>query len=588
VKTDRRTAITAAILLAAAVSSAIPIFVDGWWLDLGMPGRYALAGACWVSVVAGLIARDRRPDNPIGTWLAISGLSAPMAFLVGSESPLLIFVSAVAYVVAAGAGAAVPISFPTGRLDGRAPAALVAVVVTCAVYRVQQVAFLDPVKSIPGWTHPNPFFVAPDQGFLNAFGVAYAAFGIPFLLVFAYWLARRWWRLSGPARLSIAPVLAGALFFVAASLIQSAASAAGLKGQAMDAVLFGHTLSFCAVPIGILAGLLRVRMARSAIADLVVELGETPEPAELRRALATALGDPSLEVLLWSAAEGSFVDAAGARVASLDAAAAGRAVTLLEHDGMPLAAILHDPALLEDPGLVASVATAVRLTVENDRLQAAVRAQLVEVRASRARIVEATDAERRRVERDIHDGAQQRLVALSLAISRARAQLGPEVDAGLETTLAQASDEVRAALVELRELARGIHPAILTEAGLEPAVRSLVDRAAVPTSLDVAALGRLPAPVEATAYFVVSEALANVGKHARASSACVALAVASDSLLVEIRDDGCGDADPTRGTGLRGLRDRVEAVGGTLEAISPAGNGTTIRASLPLTGGPAE
>ena len=117
-KTDRRTAITAAILLAAAVSSAIPIFVDGWWLDLGMPGRYALAGACWVSVVAGLIARDRRPDNPIGTWLAISGLSAPMAFLVGSESPLLIFVSAVAYVVAAGAGAAVPISFPTGRLDG--------------------------------------------------------------------------------------------------------------------------------------------------------------------------------------------------------------------------------------------------------------------------------------------------------------------------------------------------------------------------------------------------------------------------------------------------------------------------------------
>jgi signal transduction histidine kinase len=300
------------------------------------------------------------------------------------------------------------------------------------------------------------------------------------------------------------------------------------------------------------------------------------------------LGDPSLEVLLWSAGESSFVDAAGARVASLDAAAAGRAVTLLEHDGMPLAAILHDPALLEDPGLVASVATAVRLTVENDRLQAAVRAQLVEVRASRARIVEATDAERRRVERDIHDGAQQRLVALSLAISRARAQLGPEVDAGLETTLAQASDEVRAALVELRELARGIHPAILTEAGLEPAVRSLVDRAAVPTSLDVAALGRLPAPVEATAYFVVSEALANVGKHARASSACVALAVASDSLLVEIRDDGCGDADPTRGTGLRGLRDRVEAVGGTLEAISPAGNGTTIRASLPLTGGPAE
>ena len=585
---DRRRLGIVAILVLTAASSAIPIFVDGWWLDLGMPGRFALAGACWISVLAGLTARARRPGNPIGTWLTISGLAAPLAFLVGAESPVLILVSGVAYAVAAGAGAAVPISFPTGRLDGRAPAALVAVVVTCIVYRVQQVIFLDPVRSIPGWTHPNPFFVAPDQEFLNAFGVAYAAFGIPFLLVFGYWLARRWWRLSGPARLSIAPVLAGALFFVATSLIQSGASAAGLKGQAMDAVLFGHTLSFSAVPIGILAGLLRVRMARSAIADLVVELGETPEPAELRRALVTALGDPSLEVLLWSVEEGSFVDAAGTRVVSLDAVPGDRAVTMLERDGKPLAAILHDPALLEDPGLVASVATAVRLTVENDRLQAEVQAQLTEVRASRARIVEATDAERRRVERDIHDGAQQRLVAMSLAIGRARARLGPKTDPELEVTLSQASDELRAALTELRELARGIHPAILTEAGLEPAVRSLVDRAALPTSLDVAVPRRLPARVEATAYFVVSEALANVAKHAQAGSACVALAVADDALVVEVRDDGCGGADPTRGSGLRGLRDRVEAVGGTLETISPAGGGTAIRASLPLTDGAAE
>ena len=259
-------------------------------------------------------------------------------------------------------------------------------------------------------------------------------------------------------------------------------------------------------------------------------------------------------------------------------------MTLLERDGVPLAAILHDPALLEDPGLVASVATAVRLTVENDRLQAEVRAQLAEVRESRARIVEATDAERRRIERDIHDGAQQRLVALSLAIGRARGQLGPAADPDLDTTLAQASEEVRSALAELRELARGIHPAILTEAGLGPAVRSLVDRSAVPTELDAELPGRLPDPIEATAYFVVSEALTNVAKHAAAGSARVALAVHDHTLTVEVRDDGCGGADPARGSGLRGLRDRVEAVGGKLETVSPAGGGTIVRASLPTVG----
>lgn len=586
-KIDRHQVGTAAILFATLVSAAVPVLVDGWWLDLGAPGRLALAGSCWVSVLAGLIARERRPDNPIGTWLVLSGLLAPEAFMVGAASPVLILLSGAAFVAAAGIGAAIPISFPTGRLDGRAPAALASVVVTCALYRVQQVLFFDPVSSIPGWTWRNPFFVALDPEVRRGIEAFDTVYGLAFLLIFGFWLARRWWRLSGPARLSIAPVLAGALLFVTTSLLQAGAGVAGVRGQAMDAVLFVHTLSFCAVPIGLLAGLLRIRMARSAIADLVVELGETPEPAELRRALATALGDPSLEVALWSAEAGAFVDAAGVPVPSLDAVARDRAVTLLERDGVPIAAILHDPALLEDPGLVASVASAVRLTVENDRLQAQLAAQLAEVRASRARIVEATDAERRRVERNIHDGAQQRLVASSLAIGRARGQIGPAADPTLEAALVQASDELRAALAELRELARGIHPTILTEAGLGPAVQSLADRAAVPTELRVALPRRLPAPVEATAYFVVSEALANVGKHARAGSASVGLSLSGEWLVVEVRDDGCGGADAARGSGLRGLRDRVEAVGGSLETVSPAAGGTTIRAVLPAAEGAA-
>ena len=578
---DRRRLIIGGILALTAVSAAIPILVDGWWLDLGMSGRIALSVSCVVSVCAGLIARSRRPDNPIGIWLAISGMSAPLGFMVGAQEPLLTVASGVLFVVAAGSGAAIPISFPSGKLDGRAPAAVAAVVLTCFVYRTQQVLLFDPLKSIPGWTHPNEFFVTVSAPARDVFLGAYSIWGLAFLLIFGFWLARRWWRLSGPARLSIAPVLAGALLFVATSVVQGVAAGAGLTGQAMDVVQVVHTLSYGAVPIGILGGLLRVQIARSAIADLVVELGETPDPLELRRALSTALGDPTLEVALWSSEASTYVDASLTPVASLEAAAGGRAITLLERDGTPLAAILHDPALLEDPGLVASVATAVRLTVENDRLQAEVRTQLAEVRASRARIVEATDAERRRIERDIHDGAQQRLVALSLAIGRARGQLGPAADPELQATLAQASDELRAALTELRELARGIHPAILTQAGLEPAIRSLVDRAAITATLDFAVTRPLPERVEAAAYFVVSEALTNVAKHAAANSARVAVREENGTLVVEIRDDGCGGADAARGSGLRGLRDRVEAIGGILETASSTGSGTTIRATLP-------
>ena len=560
----------AAILVAAAASSSLAIVVDAWWPGFGMADRYALAAACWVSVLAGLVARTRRPDNAIGVWLVVSGLLAPVGWMVGGDSPVLIVGSAVAFAASAAAGAVIPITFPSGKLDGRAGAAVILVAATCLVYRVQQILTFDPVP------------VRLDPGLTGGLVLAMAVFGYAFLLAFGFWLARRWWRLTGPARRSIAPVLVGALFFAAMSVIQGLAQSLGAKGDALSVIDFVHTLSFSAVPLGLMAGVLRVRMARSAVAGLVVELGETPEPEELRRALATALGDPSLDVLLWADDDGGFVDPSGQPVGSPERVASGRAMTRLERDGRPLAVILHDPALLDDPGLVASVATAVRLTVENDRLQDEVRAQLAEVRASRSRIVEATDAERRRLERDIHDGAQQRLVALSMAIGRARGQLGSEASPELVATLGQASDEVRAALAELRELARGIHPAILTEAGLGPAVRSLAERAAIRTQVEVSVDGRLPSSTEATAYFVVSEALANVAKHAGASEARVRVELGADRLCVEVTDDGAGGADVSRGTGLRGLTDRVEAAGGELTVASTIGAGTTIRAVLPL------
>ncbi len=205
-----------------------------------------------------------------------------------------------------------------------------------------------------------------------------------------------------------------------------------------------------------------------------------------------------------------------------------------------------------------------------------------EVRASRARIVEAADAERRRVERNLHDGAQQRLVALSLALRRAQAQLADDPDDPAAATLREASDQLRDALAELRELARGIHPAILTEAGLGPALRSLAAESPVPVTLELDLPDGLSSHVEAAAYFVVAEALTNVAKYAEAGRVSIAAGRAGDELRVEVADDGRGGADPGAGSGLRGLDDRVAALGGRLRVRSPVGGGTRVVATLPL------
>jgi signal transduction histidine kinase len=246
-----------------------------------------------------------------------------------------------------------------------------------------------------------------------------------------------------------------------------------------------------------------------------------------------------------------------------------------------MAAILHDPALAEDPGLVAAVSAAVRLAVENERLTAEVEAQLREVRASRARIVAAGDAERRRVERDLHDGAQQRIVSMTLALRLAQAKLGTETDPAVRESLEQASAEAKAALSELRELARGIHPQILTEAGLAAAVDNLAARAPVAVTVDIDRATRWAPEVESTAYFVVSEALTNVTKYAHAHGAVVRAREAGGMLQVEISDDGVGGADAARGTGLRGLADCLAVVDGTLEVTSPPAGGTIVRARIP-------
>ena len=358
-------------------------------------------------------------------------------------------------------------------------------------------------------------------------------------------------------------------------------------------------------------------MARSAVGDLVVALDRPLAPGGLQAALARTLADPALEVVYAlerqpraehpDGEERRWVDANGrpvplpppgaglgaGRGAGTGAGRGARVATVVERNGRPLAALLHDPAL--DPGLVQAAGAAAGMAIENERLHAQVRAQLDKVRASRARIVQASDNERLRIERNLHDGAQQRLLTLSLALHTARRQLaalGADADPALVETVRGASEELRLAIDELRELARGIHPAILTDEGLEPALASLAGRTAVPVTLLEVPSGRLPRPVEATAYFVVSEALANLTKHGHATSASVRVRLDDDQsgeclaegqagLLVEVRDDGVGGADPARGSGLRGLHDRVAAVGGRLSVTSPPGQGTVVQAWLP-------
>ena len=241
--------------------------------------------------------------------------------------------------------------------------------------------------------------------------------------------------------------------------------------------------------------------------------------------------------------------------------------------------LVHDRSLLDEPELVAGTAAAARLALENARLHAEVQAQLAHVRDSRSRIAAAADDERRRIERDLHDGAQQRLVALALELRSAQRRLDGAPTEEVDRVLKTAVNELQDVVEELRCLAHGVHPSVLTQEGLAAALHSIADRTPLPVSVEAPA-GRLPAHVELTAYFVASEALANVVKHARASHAAISVQETREVVTVEVVDDGRGGADLSAGTGLRGLADRVEANGGSLSIESGVG-GTRVTAMLP-------
>ena len=542
---------------------------------VGADGIITDAASGYAFVFAGLAAWYRRPASWAGPLMFGIGLSWFGGDFLFAPVPLAGPLSFGAQALARILFAWLLLGFPSGRLDYGVHRLAVGVIAVLAMaLAVLQLLVVDPAAICP--CPPSPFAVLADANIAGQLPGASAAVAITMTVILVPLVARRMIVASGPLRRTLIPVLIGGAF----SLLSVLPDVLARLGDTGVAPFGWLPIVWVGLPLGFLVALLRERMARGAVADLVIRLGSTPQPEHFRDALAHALGDPSLELLSWSAEEAMFVAADGTRT-GLPVATPERAVSILEADRGTIGAIVHDPHLLDDPGLVASVVAATRLAVENEQLHAEVEAQLAEVQASRARIVSAGDAERRRLERDLHDGAQQRLVALSLALRRTRTKVGETTDPDLADSLDEASIMVRAALDEMRELARGIHPAVLTEAGLGGAISALAVSA--PVAVEVTALPsrRLPPDIEAAGYFFVSEALANVAKHAPGATVVVRAEIDGDRLVLEVADDGPGGATTTSGSGLVGLVDRIEAAGGHLVIDSPRGGGTRLVAWLP-------
>jgi signal transduction histidine kinase len=369
----------------------------------------------------------------------------------------------------------------------------------------------------------------------------------------------------------------GSLLALAAGFgVTGLSASAGLSAAGVDAVTYAYDAALALSALLLAAGTARELRARAGLADLVVELGPARRSPTIRDALARALGDPSLEIGYWMPHAHGYVDADG-RVLALPDANSTRTVTIIEHSGERVAALVHDPSVLGDARVADTVHDAAGLILANARLQETVGAQLAELRASRQRIVEARDEQRRRLARRLHEGVERELAEVAETLCLARSE-SAATDAGVHELIER---ELAAAREELRELARGIHPRVLTDHGLGPALAALAERSPVPVTV-VAPSDRLPTAVEAAAYFVCSEALANGAKYSQASRVRCELVVADGRLNVTVVDDGVGGADPDRGSGLRGLADRVDALGGRLTVSSPAGEGTTITADLPV------
>jgi signal transduction histidine kinase len=569
------------ILIAGAATVVLTevttFYVNAWPGAFG-PAIYLISPVLVLLayLVVGLAAGQRYPAERIGLLFTVVGYAWFLPSLTQLHSPVP-FTIGIATVSVYQAGLAhLALAWPYGRLKARLD---VVVVVMTYCWNVGsnavQLLFWNPAAT--GCRPACPANVLMLDGSAPAYrtvGAINAVISPGMTAIVVTLIAWRWWQVHGYARRAMTSLIWVAAPMAAYIVILSVPGNLGLSGL----LVYGFgPLILIAAPAAYVFGIYRTTSARRAVGAALVDLEPGPSPGRLRDALAGALGDPGLRLAILAPGRGSYADTGGNIV---DPARLPAGTVLTPLDPASGAALIHHEDLRHEPDLVRVAVTAASLALEHARLQAEVQAQLDQVRASRARIVAAGDAERRRLERDLHDGAQQRLVTLSLALGMARGRAAGG-DPELESLIESASKEAREALAELRELARGIHPAVLTETGLDGAIQALVERSPVAVTVTAVPGERFPAAIEATAYFVISEALANVAKHVPSGTAEVTVSRLPGRLAVRVSDDGAGGARPENGTGLRGLADRVASVGGVLNVHSPPGGGTRLDADIP-------
>lgn len=540
----------------------------------------------WAFIGTGLVACWRRVENPVGALMTAVGFSYCISALIVSTEPVLFTIGLLFIPLPYAILYHILLAFPTGRLNTTVERWLVGVgYVSATVGHATAMLFQDTARVAPGTsTAPalpeNVFFVFHQPTVVRDLYRARFIVGLILILWLGALLVQRWRTAPTLQRRGMVPVFISGGVVMGLFAIWYAANLADLSQYTQDVLERARVVALAGVPFAFLGGLLRSRVAQAgAVSTLVTQLSLNGQRRGLRDVLADTLGDPSLGLAYWLPDRGVYVDADGHEV-QVPPPGSGRICTPIENNGRRIAALFHDASLAHEQDMIRTVGAAAALALENERLDAELRAKVEELRASRARIVESGDAARRRIERDLHDGAQQRLVSLALTLRLARTRLDNAPDAAREL-LESAGRELEVALAELRELARGIHPAVLSERGLNDALHALTHRANVPVELIEVPAERLPKPLEAAAYFVVAEAITNVAKYAQASRASVAVRRDNGLVTVEVVDDGVGGADPTKGSGLRGLADRVSALDGRLEVLSKEGVGTTIRAVIP-------
>jgi signal transduction histidine kinase len=574
----RQLGLLIAVAAIVAVLYGLADYLNDW--PGSSPEPFAIAATALVGVsylAAGVVAWHHRPSERIGllfmlvglAWFlpAITNLRSPFPFIVGNLLGNL-YQSFLAYLA---------LAWPSGYLRSRRQRIVVAeVFVTNFVESLASILFWNPQTDGCGSACPaNPLLIDGSTRIYNTVDIVVGVVGLAVTLLVVALVVQNWRSASGYARREMNSLLWVAVPVVAYIVILSIVSNFNLD---VPNVLLNGIAPLLLVfpPVAFLVGLARARLARGTVGSALVDLEPGPPPRVLRDTLAAALGDSTLQ-LAFRMPAGGYHDTAETRLNLVDLGP-GRAVMGLDPEWD--AVLVYDARLGQEPRLVKVAVSVASLALQHSRLQAEVNEQLDQVRASRERIVEAGDTARRRLERDLHDGAQQRLVTLNLALAMARDR-ATGADPELETLLDSASKEAKEALVELRELARGIHPAVLTETGLCGAVEALVERSLIATTVTTVPSERFPAPIEATAYFVVCEALTNVAKHAAANSATIAIVRSASVLSVRVDDDGIGGARPDRGSGLRGLADRVASIGGSLRIESPSGAGTHVEAEIP-------